>query len=101
MRHINNHNIPEHDGRLLEMAKVFGKEHPQCCHLGFASSLQSRRCKHRYYRARGEGKGDGRRLYVAARQAFETWHPGDRLPGRAEVIPYVGPVPEVFKEQPK
>ncbi len=103
MRYKDNHNIPDRlDGTSMTggMAKVFGPTRPQCIHLGFASSLQSRAAKHRYYVARGEGRFDGRRRYVAARQMWEEWTPTHRrLPPGAEVRTYHGPVPEVFQEE--
>jgi glycosyltransferase involved in cell wall biosynthesis len=69
---------------------------PQCIHLGFASKARYRKAKNAYYIQRGEGKGDGRHKYVECRRAFETWKPGDALPHDSRVIPYVGPIPEVF-----
>lgn len=70
---------------------------PQCVHMAFASDVRRRQAKHRYYQARGEGVTDRRQMYVACRAAFETWKPGDTLPHGATVVPYGGPIPEVFR----
>lgn len=102
MRYARNHNHPEVDGvsltrRLRRMEKYNQDDVPVCVHLAFASLGRMRHAKHNYYVARGEGDGDGRQKYVDSRRAFETWQPGDELPHGGEVIPYRGPVPEVFQ----
>lgn len=105
MRHQQNHNWPEdRHGNLLNrnVARYNLVEGtPECLHLGYASSAQSRSSKHAYYKARGEGgvNDPKRRWYLECRDAFETWKEGDELPHGAKVIPYVGDVPEAFKEQ--
>ncbi|TXH16946.1 MAG: hypothetical protein E6R03_04685 [Hyphomicrobiaceae bacterium] len=106
MRHSKNHNWPDLDGvyltkSMLRCDLMSQADMPQCVHLGFASSVESRRAKHSYYVARGEGKeggrmGQKRRMYVECREAYERWRPGDELPHGARVIGYDGPVPEVF-----
>lgn len=97
LRYKTNHNTPElPDGRKLDSALHHFNE-PQCVHMGFASSLKSRAAKHRYYAARGEGKVDQRGWYVESREAWETGKP---LPRRGRVIPYSGPVPEIFRKKP-
>lgn len=109
MRYNNNHNTPDGPpigsflpslGRnkarydLQRQASAL----PVCIHLGFASCLKNRIAKHRYYAARGEGRVDKRLWYVQCRAAFETWKRGDSLPHGAQVIPYDGPIPEVFRD---
>lgn len=100
MRYRNNHNYPENT-RCISLAHPMVRaedklDKPHCVHLAFASLARMRAAKNAYYVARGEGKADRRGAYVEARAAFETWQPGDVLPGGAEVVPYTGPVPEVF-----
>lgn len=110
LRYHSNHNWPETsrgvsliryvlrgDGpnRIVRMAR-YPSGVPECVHMGFASLLINRMAKHAYYQARGEGRGDGRQMYVDCRTAYETWKPGDVLPHGARVIPYTGPIPEVF-----
>ena len=75
---------------------------PECIHLGYASSQENRRAKADYYKARGEGSEGGRigrkrSMYVSCRDAHLGWKPGDTLPHGAQVLPYEGPVPEVFR----
>lgn len=100
MRHTRSHNHPElEDGgslrnRMAKLDVVSGT--PQCVHMAFASGLQGRQAKHRYYVQRGEGTADGRQSYVECRAAWEAWKPGDVLPQGARVIPYAGPMPECF-----
>lgn len=101
MRYRKNHNWPQDaNGNLLHrrMVKFEHSGHPQCVHLGFASTLRARHAKHRYYVQRGEGRRDKRQKYVDCRRAFEQWQPGDGLPHGGRVIPYKGPIPEVFHE---
>ena len=101
MQYRNNHNTPETPNgvslgsTMLRFDKL--PNHIECIHLGFASSTKLRAAKHHYYVARGEGAKDGRQWYVDCRSAFETWEPGQPLPYGAKVIPYLGPVPEVFQ----
>lgn len=101
MRHLKNHNWPEdHLGNLLNArTNRFNRASgsPECVHLGYASGLEGRAAKHRYYQARGEGRTDRRGWYVKCRQAYEEWKPGDKLPHGAQVRAYDGPVPECFQ----
>lgn len=95
-----NHNYLE-DGRgrglNRQMKRYYmNDDMPQCVHLGFASTLQMRKAKNNYYVARGEGKSDGRQMYVNCRKMFELWQPNEPLPHGAQVVPYTGPIPEVF-----
>ncbi len=100
MRYENNHNTPIAKGRGLD-SRMMRYDRipatPECIHLGFASNLELRTAKHKYYVARGEGVRDGRKKYVDCRSIFERWVPGKKMPHNAEVIPYNGPIPEVFK----
>ncbi len=70
---------------------------PEWVHLGWASQAKMRLAKTRYYTARGEGVRDGRHRWMACRYAWESWKPGDILPYGAAVVPYAGPIPEVFR----
>lgn len=103
LRYSSNHNTPETARGVLLNRSMFRGDRvggsPQCVHLAFSSSLTSRRAKHAYYQARGEGRTDKRGWYVASRAAWEEWKPGHQLPRGAEVVPYFGPVPEVFREE--
>lgn len=78
---------------------------PECIHFGYASSAVSRLAKHRYYEERGEGREPNprlrnmRRMYVDCRNEYRSWEPGNKLPHGAKIIPYKGPIPEVFLEQ--
>lgn len=69
---------------------------PEMIHLGFASNQRERLSKNKYYADRGEASDKRRMWYVASRNAWINWRPGDPLPRGARVIPYTGPVPEVF-----
>lgn len=89
-RHLNNRLLHLHD-------KADTPGLPQMVHLGFAAKLESRVAKHRYYAGRGEDRDRQRKWYVHSRAAWETWQPGEELPRGAKVIPYQGPVPEVFR----
>lgn len=99
IRYLRNHNWPEardynptrymYKGGLLQ-------EDPQCIHLGFARRGEERQATNRYYEQRGEGRQDGRQMYVDCRAAWENWQPGGKLPHGARVISYTGPVPEVY-----
>lgn len=105
MRYSGNHMCPcSADGTPLNLrTKQFRSNSPgapQCIHLAFASDVKNRHAKHAYYRARGEGVTDRRAWYVASRAAFENWTPqSPALPKGAKVIPYEGPVPEVFQNE--
>ncbi len=106
MRHVHNHNAPQtQDGYVMNrginrLNRIDNM--PECVHMGFASSLASRTAKSSYYVARGEGRESGRTLnrqmYVDCRGAWTGWQPGVQLPHGAKVVPYTGPVPEVFQE---
>lgn len=73
---------------------------PECIHMAFASSKKLREAKHRYYAARGEAADRKRRWYVQSRESWSTWTPGATIPHGAEVVPYAGQVPEVFRPDP-
>lgn len=97
MRHDGNHMNPSYGGqppRMVNLAR--DSDAPQCVHMAFASELKGRRAKHAYYVGRGEGVTDHRGWYVESRAAWETWLPGAPLPRGAQVLPYEGPIPEVF-----
>lgn len=100
LRYVNNHNTPEtpQGKELTDKLRRFDKygKSPVCVHMAFASNSVNRVAKNRYYEARGEGKTDHRKYYVESRAAFSTWKPGEKLPHGAAVIPYKGPIPEVF-----
>lgn len=104
MTYRNNHNTPcdtrgnPLDRNLLRRDKTSAS--PCCVHMGYCSSLKTRKAKHAYYVARGEGVKDGRQKYVTCRAAFETWKPGYPLPHGSKVVPYEGPIPEVFQKDP-
>lgn len=68
-------------------------------HLGWASQARTREAKIKYYHARGEGVTDHRKSQMECRDAWLDWKPGDSLPHGARVIPYSGPVPEVFRNE--
>lgn len=69
---------------------------PYMIHLGFASSRETRLAKNAYYASRGEAQDRQRKWYVSSRDAWRTWKPGDQLPRSAEVLPYLGSIPECF-----
>jgi hypothetical protein len=94
LRYAANHNLPA-GVRCERLPRAAA---PECVHLGFASSPESRRAKHAYYRARGEGVRDRRQGYVLARAAWHGWRPGGVLPGGARVVPWGAEVPECFRE---
>jgi hypothetical protein len=93
-----NHNAPYHDGVYSNRNMNFLEklDHPKFIHLGFASTGKYRNAKNDYYADRGESINTPH--YVASRGAFATWRPGDVLPNGDKVIPYTGPVPEVFND---
>lgn len=101
IRYQQNHNTPQSrrgallDKRLQRLDRVEGT--PYCVHMAFASALKNRAAKHKYYVARGEGRTDHRQWYVDSRMAFEVWKPGTVLPRGAQVVPYTGVIPEVFR----
>lgn len=94
-RYLNNKLFQLHGGgsRICE-------EVPQMIHLGFAARREDRLAKNAYYAARGERRDKMRKWYVESRARWEMWKPGDVLPRDAHVIPYTGPVPEVFRVEP-
>jgi glycosyltransferase involved in cell wall biosynthesis len=98
-RYSGNHNSPECKGNLLNRRLLRldrGNAHPRFIHMGFASGVTTRLAKNRYYKQRGEGRTDHRGAYVKSRAAFSNWAPGVQLPNGDKVIPYKGPIPEVF-----
>lgn len=105
MRHVRNHNWPEVEGRYLTESMIrcdLMPRMPECVHMGYSSSQESRAAKAKYYIARGEGSEGGRlgrkrSMYNACRYAHLTWELGQELPHGAQVIPYSGPIPEVFR----
>lgn len=107
MRYGANHNTPQdHNGTLWTQHTFWAESAnqdirwPQCVHFGFARDGEHRKRTNRYYQARGEGREPhgqfNRQAYVDCRAAWETWKPGDELPHGAKLIPYDGPIPEVF-----
>jgi hypothetical protein len=98
MHYAGNHNTPIYPGVMPPLRRLDRNPGmPQCVHMGFASDPRLRKAKHQYYIARGEGKVDRRQMYVDCRAAFDSWEPGRPLPHNACVVPYNGPVPEVFR----
>lgn len=101
MNHRDCHNMPS-DARgtpLNEKSARLEWEdgYPEMIHLGFASAARTRLAKSRYYARRGEDTDQRRAWYVESRAAWEAWRPGDVLPYDAQVVPYGGVVPEVFR----
>jgi hypothetical protein len=97
--YLANHNhIENSNGENLKewMADFRRKPNPCCVHMGFCASLKTRQAKHRYYKARGEGSGDGRDSHILSRKAFEIWSPGDSV-YKATIGKYTGPIPECFR----
>ncbi len=100
MAYTDCHNTPSANGRPLNdrslrhdrMAKS-----PCMYHLGFASQVNTRLAKNRYYAARGEAIDKQRKWYVESRAAWQNWKPGDRLPHKGKIIPFTGQIPEVFQ----
>lgn len=105
MTYSQNHNTPQaRDGQLLDkhiyrFDKIYRNGYPECVHMSYTASLKTRRAKHLYYAARGEGIVDFRGWYVESRAAWETWKPGSFLPKQATVVPYGGPIPECFETE--
>lgn len=101
LRYASNHNTPETaDGVLLD-AKIARYDTvsgaPYYCHTAFASSVESRTAKHRYYEERGEKVDRRRAWYCDSRRAWLIWTPGSVLPRGAKIQPYDGIVPECFR----
>lgn len=103
MRYVRDHNTPTYaDGTHATRTTYRGRpDGPQCVHLGFARSLATREATNRFYVERGEGREPAgqfnRQMYVDCRRAFcDTDAP---LPPGMQIVPYEGPVPEVFHEQ--
>lgn len=100
MSYYTNHNTPElPSGKLLDirLKRLDSRSSaPMMIHMGFASEHKYRTAKNNYYIARGEGRVDHRGWYTESRAAWETWTPETVLPRGAKVIPYTGPIPEVF-----
>lgn len=92
-----NHNAPYHDGVYSNRNMKFmtGPNDPKFVHMGFASFAKFRNAKNQYYSDRGELQDTPH--YVRSRGAFRDWKPGDELPNGDKVIPYMGPIPEVFR----
>lgn len=101
LNHQDCHNTPsDARGRPINNPQEFFSDNPnspQMIHLGYAASKGARLAKNRYYADRGERVDPKRGWYVESRSAWEGWELGDKLPHDAEVIPYRGPVPEVFR----
>ena len=70
---------------------------PQMVHMGYACTEVNRLAKNRYYASRGESVDRKRRWYVESRGAWLRWQPGEELSKGAKVVPYTGPIPEIFK----
>lgn len=96
-----NHNTPEFnsgqllDGRLERCENRLNS--PYMVHLGFASQLESRAAKNRYYENRGEALDPKRSWYCSSRAVFESWNPKTIMPRGAEIIHYRGDIPECFQ----
>lgn len=99
MCYNNDHNLPSHSGvgygnSITNYNQIRGT--PSCIHMGHAAMQRTRQAKNAYYVQRGEATDKARAWYVESRAAYNTWKPGDVLPRRAKVLPYVGPVPECW-----
>lgn len=70
---------------------------PELIHLGFSASEKTRQAKIRYYADRGEATDPKRQWYVESRAMWKDWKPGDVLPKGANVVPFSGVIPEVFR----
>lgn len=100
-----NHNTPSFaEGRqsLDQRMNRFDRNEgsPYFIHMGFASKLENRAAKNRYYEVRGEAVDRRRSWYCESRKAFETWTPETILPKGAKVIPFTGIIPEAFRQSP-
>ena len=98
MRHRDDHNTPRDGHGALLTDRLYVGDHgdPEVIHLGFARSAVNRLATNKFYEARGEVVS--RPKHVECRRAFADWQPGQKLPQGAKVIPWTGPVPEVFRE---
>ena len=91
-----NHNAPFHDGVCSNKnMQIVLSGYPCFVHMGFASKRLFRMAKNQYYSDRGELEDTPD--YVASRGAFNDWQVGDVLPNGDSVVPYKGPIPEVFE----
>ena len=105
LTHNDCHNTPTRaDGKPLNVLGVDVRDlkerfpdPPQMIHMGYAASAVTRRAKVRYYEERGEKDDENRKWYVQSRSAWRRWTPGTKLPHKAEVVEYLGPVPECFQ----
>jgi len=96
MKYTDSHNHPNIDTRkMVDFSRINGA--PYFVHMACAADVHIRHAKNAYYAKRGEADDPRRRKYVESRAAFETWQPGEQLPGDAKVIRYDGDIPEVFK----
>ena len=106
LTHNDCHNTPTRaDGKPLNVLGVDVRDlkerfpdPPQMIHMGYAASAVTRRAKVRYYEERGEKDDENRKWYVQSRSAWRRWTPGTKLPHKAEVVEYQGPVPECFND---
>lgn len=93
------HNTPQRaDGTFLNKHSVRWEEDnraPEMIHMGYSSCQRTRIAKIRYYEERGEKRQF--RAHVEARSTWLNWQPGDDLEWQGgEILPYNGPIPEVF-----
>lgn len=95
-----NHNTPHLGSLGLDKSmKRYDKvgDLPYFVHMGFASTVETRAAKNRYYEERGEKVDKKRSWYCESRSCFESWKPHDILPRGARVTPYDGLIPECFQ----
>lgn len=101
MHHRDCHNTPTLPSGepVNRSAKWYDKDPnaPQMLHMGFASKARTRLAKNRYYADRGESTDPLRSWHVEARAEWEAWTPGKQLLRGGVVVPYYGPIPEVFR----
>ena len=101
MRYSKNHNTPSVGLKSLDEQMIRydlkAPDEPATIHLGWTAALKDRAAKNRYYERRGESVDRKRKWYTESRAAWETWKPGEVLPAGARVVPYSGPIPEVFQ----
>lgn len=105
LNHNDCHNTPSRaDGKPLNITGVDVRDLreryqdlPQMIHMGYAANAITRRAKVRYYEERGEKTDENRKWYVQSRAAWRRWTPGSKLPHKAEVVEYTGPIPECFR----
>lgn len=69
---------------------------PQMIHMGYTANAITRRAKVRYYEERGEKDDPDRMWYIQSRAKWRHWTPGSKLPHKAEIVEYTGPIPEIF-----